>query len=416
MTRPSQPRPYSSALVSKPMFAACILLLAAVPTLMGCKPNTVAKQKSLESKDWFRSGKDRFYLAQLRTNGMLPGTNMPKGSEVVVGIGCVGEDDNWKAPDPRKPSRGLHQRQYYNPIDQTLSDFPLGDTEHLKKGECAVLLGNQQGAVDFIKRTKESDNSLLTKGLTAVNYGFTAWSMWSCASNVGMIAAVVGTGGAATPGVIATMAMNNSSYSVAKKMKDAAANGAKIVQKTVKKTAASGASSLHTSNVVINAGLTAAGLQDPLSSILFAGTTLLGGFASCGDAALMLGMNVQEQKKQSNRLVFMDHFAGAMDYAQVAAAQKYPDFAAFAKGANSGNKAPPSPQQQVKFLAQLNSVAVPYFNGDDRAYGQFEQGWFGAQDFFKEIKEINKEMTEAQKESEAQRQEEAQHDQEQMQE
>ncbi len=342
----------------------CFIIGTAILNASGCKFKSESQQKSLESNDFFRKGKDRFYLAQLKTKkvlssgGLNNSSNLAsnstntiyRGQEILVGLGCVQEPDDWKAPDPNNSARTLNQRRFYNPTDSNLSDFPLAkDPRNPKEGECIVLMGDSVASLNY---SGSGDNPLLDGVSTGFNIFGTASSAMVCG---GCIAASIGSAGTLAPACFAGLAASASI--------SAGVNAVSVVS--------GGQSAAH--------GV---------------GSTILSGIP-CGDLVQSGFTLIQDEKKKNNRKVFFEKFKIALDHGIQAASQKNPEIAKF-MSVSKAQKAQYSASPKVKlFVAEINNYAVPYYNGaagNEDTRGKIEQGWFGAQDFFEQVKQIDAEL------------------------
>lgn len=342
----------------------CFIIGTAILNASGCKFKSESQQKSLESKDFFRKGKDRFYLAQLKTkkvlsSGSLSNSNnsvsnsthtIYRGQEILVGLGCVQEPDDWKAPDPQNSARTLNQRRYYNPTDANLSDFPLAkDPKNPKEGECIVLMGDSVASLNY---SGSGDNPLLDVVGTGFNIFGTASAAMVCG---GCIAASIGSAGTLAPACFAGLAASAS----------------------------------------ISAGVNAVSVVGGAQSVSKGiGNTVLSGIP-CGDLVQSGFTFIQDEKKKNNRKVFFEKFKIALDYGIQTASQKNPEIAKF-MALNRAQRSQYSASPKVRiFTAEINNHAVPYYNGaagNEDTHGKIEQGWFGAQDFFEQVKQIDAEL------------------------
>lgn len=351
---------------------ACAALSAWGVFALSCKRNDehLSKQKSLESKDWFKGRPDRFYLAMLNTGQAMPGGDaalsldagapsaskpLMRGEEVLVGIGCFGEDKNWRAADPKDPSRGLHERKHFNPSDASLSDFNLGDPKSPKQNTCAIFMGDNQAALTFNANAHKGEGLGLNFS-TAFQAGFGALNVSMCAGELGCTIATAGA--CLGPAKLARSFSKN------------------IAKKSV----------YNTLGTAMYAGQVVSGQLNPVTGVIRAGVGLL----PCGDLALQVDEIIQGQKAQKNRTVFIEAFRKSLEAGQNNATKICPEFKPFFDGLGQGRAAPLSDAQSARLLACINRGTVHHFNAELHDF--FENGWFKGQDFFKLVKMIDGEM------------------------
>lgn len=119
---------------------------------ISCRPTFLWDSKSetqaMSSKDWFKNGVDRFYLASLDAGDKIHPAHKEKyGDQFFFGIGCYGE--------PKDPETLSKVKETANGIDviaiplnkrTKLHQFPLyyGEGRPKKPGYCKILLGSEE--------------------------------------------------------------------------------------------------------------------------------------------------------------------------------------------------------------------------------------------------------------------------------
>ena len=153
-----------------------------VLSLFACQKKR-SRVNALESNDWFRDGVDRFYLAvgtqNVRQAGSVTGARV--GENMLFGLGCFGEP---KQPDtvvnvfPDSCNKGPAKM----PLNERykINHFPLAeDPSKPKKGECVVLLGDEQmlAHVQMYPKDYQNGPAADAMGQFAVSAGVCAVSL-----------------------------------------------------------------------------------------------------------------------------------------------------------------------------------------------------------------------------------------------
>lgn len=108
--------------------------------------------KAMSSKDWFKSGVDRLYLAYEQT-GIKISANYPNttGESHIIGIACYGEskDPNSIVPVPVRP--GASETENLPLSERTMiHQFPIVERGNLVKGQCRKVFDNNYGKLKNI--------------------------------------------------------------------------------------------------------------------------------------------------------------------------------------------------------------------------------------------------------------------------
>lgn len=169
-----------------PESRVAILTALLLATSTGCKFLGMSKVKALESDDWFRDGVDRFYLAVAPQDLAMPGsvTDAKVGQELLFGIGCYGEPKQRDAVVPVAPD-ACGQGPDRLPLNERylVNHFPLAaDSTKPKKGECVVLMGDDQMLAHLQLFPKDFQTGL---GAEALQTFF--WSAGTCAVSLALL-------------------------------------------------------------------------------------------------------------------------------------------------------------------------------------------------------------------------------------
>lgn len=116
----------------------------------GCRgpsPDQAADTSALESRDWFKSGVDRLYLATMKSDTPLyPNSSLTRGYEFLFVVGCYGE--------PEVITRSLSNRR-------TLDEFPISaQAKSHRGGQCEILLGDRSFASKVSSRSRRQNGAV----------------------------------------------------------------------------------------------------------------------------------------------------------------------------------------------------------------------------------------------------------------
>jgi hypothetical protein len=334
-----------------------------------CKLGSNSKPRALESNDWFKDGKDRFYLASLRTNENLEGSvnKLKLGSEMIFGVGCFGEPKDISSfvevppgPCSEKPrSMRLTERTY---VDEF---FFAKDPSKPNRGECVLLLGDAN-TVEHIKQFPKEYN----QGPGGAAWTATAVAAGTCALSTMIFVpsirgSVVTKLGAAATKVKTASATQALSGQVRQRVPN-------VFQNLLKKIALNSASVAQTINTPVEKFF-----RTPLGGSVSLGLSII----PCGNLATSVWLLLAEAQTNKNLAAFYKAMAEtekltATDMAKSEWGQK------FTVLAQKGNYREAAAVYNPQFVKQFNR----------KVFGTVEQGWFRGQRFFDTVKEINTQL------------------------
>lgn len=187
--------------------------------IAGCNTSgrsSESEASALESKDWFKSGVDRFYLAYGYGEERLhPGYDEYFGSQFFLGVGCYGESSDpnatvsvFETPDGfRKKTVKLHERRM-------LHEFNIVRDGNPGKGQCEILLGDElvPQSLSWSKQAIEGRNNF---AFAIKSFGATAFCLGAVSAGLAVSGAVLGTGasgGTAAPLTVPVIASLGSAF------------------------------------------------------------------------------------------------------------------------------------------------------------------------------------------------------------
>ena len=189
--------------------SACFLWFV----VWGCKAESPGKitdsqLEAMSDKSWFRSEKgiDRFYLAYPEFPGEVGGGPERNGWEILVGLGCYGEDPH-PAANVHNPSTGgqiaLNRRQ-------RLNEFPLTESNHPTNGQCKIILGSPNASSTWHIKSdqdvfKRARNTFMMATASCIGLATAVTSASLAVAGAGAGAAV--SGGATVVGLAAVSQM-----------------------------------------------------------------------------------------------------------------------------------------------------------------------------------------------------------------
>lgn len=349
--------------------------------VFSCK-QSASKQKSLESDDYFKDGKDRFYFAHLSTQEKLEGNDEILGHDMLFGVGCVGEDHNQGAIiDVPESSCSSKTKKMSLNARTMMHQFKIAkDPSKLQKGECLILMGNAQ----LPKAISENPKNF-AHGANAEVMRAAAFSLGACGLTVGtmLYAGPLGSALAKGSGAAAVHTSSSTLLSASAKVSKEVALGADYAgtlvnalqgAKVVSLTAASSAASATQKGALWVAGMSAT--QAGVASRI--GISAL----PCSSTFFKITDVFANSQSNKNRKIYFDALTQADQIARKTIAK------------NAGRQQQFSAAESAGNIREAMAIYNPYFAAsfNSKIRGKFENGWGSGRKFFDMVKELQNEI------------------------